>query len=70
MRISDRPAIFRNFANEPGYCPQIDGLILGPQNQNPMKRQKGIENCVYAPITHQGLYYGVLQIANTEKRDG
>ena len=30
MTISNRPAIFRNFANEPGYSPQIDGLILGP----------------------------------------
>ena len=38
MRISERPAIFRNFASEPGYCQQIDGLIMGPQSHNPMKR--------------------------------
>lgn len=40
MKISDRPSIFRNFCREQGYCQGLDGIVLGPQNANPLKRQK------------------------------
>ncbi len=62
----------KNFSKEQNFCPQIDGLISqsSEHHQNPLKRAKAIENCIYAPLVYRNqILYGIVQIANTNPRE-
>ena len=62
----------KNFSKDQNFCPQIDGLISqsSDHNQNPLKRAKAIENCIYAPLVYRNqILYGIVQIANTDPRE-